>query len=198
MTEAITPIFIEDNLIGFVMIGQFRTSAKKIPAVIQKAWKKKNATDELEKAFLETPYYDPEHFNNILTLFSVLVDFIVSKRLIEVKGTSSVQPIVTFMMNHLEENLSVTQAAKILSQSRSSFSHKFKQLTGKSFKQFQIDLKLDKADELFKSNPELNINEISLRLGFDDPFYFSRLYKKYRGKSPSSTKKKISRKIPRP
>ena len=111
--------------------------------------------------------------------------------MVEVKGNNSIQPLITFMIDRIEENISLSQAAAMLYQSESSISHKIKEATGKSFKQFQIDLKLEKADELFSAKPNITVKEVSAKLGYDDQFYFSRLYKKYRGLSPAAAKKKF-------
>jgi len=40
MTEAITPIFMEQSLVGFLMIGQFRTSKQQLNTKIARAWQK--------------------------------------------------------------------------------------------------------------------------------------------------------------
>ncbi len=189
MTEAIIPIHIEDNLIGYLMIGQFRISREPLGTSIRKQWAEKIGTDELEAAFLKTPYFPEMYALNILKLFKVLVDHILYRHMVDLYSSSSIQPLLAYLQSHIEEQLDLTEASSILFQSQSSLSHKFKKLTGKSFKQFQIDMKLDKADEFFKMNPEMSIKEVAYRVGYKDPYYFSRLYKKYRGQSPSQTKK---------
>ena len=43
-----------------------------------------------------------------------------------------------------------------------------------------IEAKLDKAEEYFRTIPGISIGEVSEKLGYDDQFYFSRIYKKFR------------------
>jgi AraC-like DNA-binding protein/ligand-binding sensor protein len=191
MMEAITPIYIEENLIGFLMVGQFRINQEPLKQTMRIKWRETVGTDELETAFLITPCFTEEHAMNILKLFNVLVDHILYRHMIEFHGSNSVQPLVHFLQGHLEENLDIAEGAKILMQSKSSLAHKFKNITGKSFKQYQIDLKLEKADEYFRKQPELTIREVAHRLGYEDPYYFSRLYKKHRGQSPLKAKKSL-------
>jgi len=59
-----------------------------------------------------------------------------------------------------------------------------------SFKKYQITRKIQKADELMVSCPENSIASIANLIGISDPFYFSRLYKKYRGYTPKKYKTK--------
>jgi len=51
--------------------------------------------------------------------------------------------------------------------------------------QVRIEMALDKADEYFRNDAGMRVSEVASRLGFDDPLYFSRLYRKHRGVPPS-------------
>jgi AraC-like DNA-binding protein len=51
-----------------------------------------------------------------------------------------------------------------------------------------IEKRLSQADGLLRSRPELSIGEIAFKSGFDDRFYFSRIYRKYRKKTPSQSR----------
>ena len=53
---------------------------------------------------------------------------------------------------------------------------------------YLIRIRLSKAKELLESS-KLSVKEISEAVGYKDPYYFSKLYKKYYGKSPSKTRK---------
>lgn len=192
MTESVTPVIMDEVLIGFLMIGQFRTSPGPVPSVISRKWKKQIGNSELHQAFEVTPCYPKKQTEQILKLFNILVDFILYRHMIELYGSHSIQPLMNFLQTHMEENLILSEGAEILMQSKSSLAHKFKKVTGKSFKRYQIDLKLNKADEYFSKHPEMTIREVAARLGYDDPYYFSRLYKKYRGHSPLKTKKELT------
>jgi transcriptional regulator GlxA family with amidase domain len=46
-----------------------------------------------------------------------------------------------------------------------------------------LHLKIERAGQLLL-HTNMKINQISLKLGFDDPYYFSRLFKKIKGVSP--------------
>ncbi|MBN2601125.1 MAG: PocR ligand-binding domain-containing protein [Candidatus Marinimicrobia bacterium] len=189
MTEAVTPIYMDEDLTGFLMVGQFRTEEQCLKSSIISQWQEKYGNSEIENAFLQTPNFSKLKANYILKLFSILIDYILYRHMVELYGNKSIKPLITYLQSHLEDQVGLSEASRILLQSESSLSHKFKKMTGKSFKQFQIDLKLEKADQFLQKNPELTIKEIAHRLGYSDPYYFSRLYKKYRGCSPSSIRK---------
>ncbi|MFA7230578.1 MAG: helix-turn-helix domain-containing protein [Victivallaceae bacterium] len=64
-------------------------------------------------------------------------------------------------------------------------SHIFRKKLSKSFKHHLLEKKLEKADEYLHLKPEMSIEEVAGKVGFRDQFYFSRLYRKYRGMPPS-------------
>jgi len=170
--------------IGYMMIGQFRTRDV-CGAAVMRRWREVRGNDDLQKAFCESPRYSKQQVNDIMGIFTVLVNFVVSQRLIAVGGVDPVQPLLTYMAEHPTETLTTGDAARLLHRSVSSLSHVFKQTMGRSFLQYQIEAKLDLADELFRDRKDITIRETAYELGFRDPYYFSRLYKKHRGYPPS-------------
>lgn len=60
----------------------------------------------------------------------------------------------------------------------SYFSEVFKKEVGIGFNQYLIDLRFSKAKELLLGQAELTIGDIAMIVGFHDPNYFSRLFKK--------------------
>jgi AraC-like DNA-binding protein len=73
--------------------------------------------------------------------------------------------------------------------SESSFSHVFKELTGVSPKRYAIQTRIARAKELL-SGTDLSVKEIAAELGYDDPHYFSRQFRKVAGRPPSDFRPK--------
>ena len=68
--------------------------------------------------------------------------------------------------------------------SNSGLSDKMKALTGQSINELIQNVRIKKATELL-INSDMNVSEIAYETGFNDPYYFSRLFKKYHNMSPS-------------
>ncbi len=87
--------------------------------------------------------------------------------------------------NFTEENFSAEQFAKEMFVSRSLLFKKIKSLTGLSIIDFINSYKLKKAIKLMQTSNQ-TITEIAFNSGFNDPKYFSRIFKKFYNTSPSS------------
>ena len=91
--------------------------------------------------------------------------------------------IVRYMYRHLDRNLKLEDLEEELELSKSYINASFKKYTGRAPIDFFINLKMQEACKLLKST-DLYIVEISQKLGYDDPYYFSRIFKKVIGVSP--------------
>lgn len=90
---------------------------------------------------------------------------------------------------HLTDfNFSVEILAKELHLSHSQFGRKLNALTGLSPNQFIRNIRLKNAKELLK-NPDLSITSVAYDSGFNDPSYFSRIFKRENGQSPNEWRK---------
>ena len=182
--EAVTPIYVENQLAGFAMIGQFRTSLK-ISSGVKRNCSSPAVYDKLEVAFNKLPYYPPRKLRDVLGMFSMLVDYIVSKELVTLHGDRIISRINAFIDVNLHRSIALAEIAKHAGKSCSSVSHFFRQKLNTSFKRHLLEKKLEKAEEYFHLKPEMSIEEVAEKVGFHDQFYFSRLYRKYRGIPPS-------------
>lgn len=79
--------------------------------------------------------------------------------------------------------------ANELCMGRSKLYNKFKQIVGMPPNEFIVKIKMEEAMNMLKENPDLNISEISLRLGFSSPRYFSKLFKTFYGTTPQNIRR---------
>ncbi|GGD50949.1 response regulator [Paenibacillus nasutitermitis] len=94
----------------------------------------------------------------------------------------------TWISEHLDEELRLTQLAELLHISPNHFSVLFKQATGVTFTEYVLTAKFDKAKELL-ANTDMKISDIASEVGYIDSNYFSIAFKKHEGVTPSVYKK---------
>lgn len=90
---------------------------------------------------------------------------------------------VLYMQSELHNVLTVEDMAKKCGLSVSHFSSLFRKATGMSPLDYFIHLKLQKACLLLYST-ETKVKKVAAAIGYNDPYYFSRLFKKHMKLSP--------------
>ncbi len=89
-----------------------------------------------------------------------------------------------YIEEHADEELSLTQVAKVVNMNANYLSEKFKQVTGTNFVEYVARTRFANAcDLLRKSN--LRISEIAFAAGFQSLSQFNRVFKRFSGKSPT-------------
>jgi AraC family transcriptional regulator, arabinose operon regulatory protein len=104
----------------------------------------------------------------------------VGKQLSE---NNTVEAAIEYMKKHLDTALKIDDVATHFSYSPSHFFTLFKKRTGYSPIHYFNYLKIQKACQ-YLSFTTMSVKEISFALGFNDPLYFSRLFKKIMSTPP--------------
>jgi len=86
--------------------------------------------------------------------------------------------------HYMEPDLSLYEIASQVNLSSSHFSMVFSQETCQTFKEYLTTTRINKAKELLRTS-SLSSNDISYQVGFNDPHYFSYVFKKNTGFSPT-------------
>jgi len=102
----------------------------------------------------------------------------------EVKEFRFSEKVIYYMRENIENNLSLEQMAKHFNFSSSHFSSIFQEETKMSPIKYFISLKIEKACQYLELS-HLKICDIHLKLGFQDAAYFSRMFSRMMGISPS-------------
>lgn len=88
-----------------------------------------------------------------------------------------------YIRNHVGEKLTLNDVAAVFGISPNYLSMLFKKYSELGFTDYINQCKINKAKELIENN-NLKIYEIADQLGFDNAFYFSKVFKKQEGCSP--------------
>ena len=97
--------------------------------------------------------------------------------------THRIAKAVGHLRDHFDEPLKIESIANQLGMSVSGFHHHFKSLTSMSPLQYQKQIRLQEARRLMLGE-DLDAASAGFRVGYEDPAYFSRDYKKLFGAPP--------------
>lgn len=131
--------------------------------------------------------YSPENLMNTnLCLYHLIATFVFSQQ--QNQNSSSpekaiIRETIDYMKNNLDKTIRIEDFADLNKYSVSHFSKLFRLTTGMSPIEYFIHLKMQKACQLLYTE-DSRVKQIAALLGYDDPYYFSRLFKKYMNTSP--------------
>ena len=135
--------------------------------------------------------YSPENLMNTnLCLYHLIATFVFSQQ--QNQNSSSpekaiIRETIDYMKNNLDKTIRIEDLNKY---SVSHFSKLFRLTTGMSPIEYFIHLKMQKACQLLYTE-DSRVKQIAALLGYDDPYYFSRLFKKYMNTSPGTYRKSV-------
>jgi AraC-like DNA-binding protein len=122
--------------------------------------------------------------------------------LIQSKNVCSIQELISDLYStrsvqvknvielHSYSNLSLDELAKLCNLSLSSFKREFKKAFNDTPNNYITNQKLKRAKELLRIT-EMPVSEIAYGVGFNDPLYFTRTFKKKVGNSPTEYRNSI-------
>jgi AraC family transcriptional regulator of arabinose operon len=141
----------------------------------------------LDRGFsIETLEYVNLCLPHLLASFTHLNQF----RLIKESGEKDpVTQSINFMLEHLNKKLKLEEIASGTSLSASHYSRIFQNRTGHSPIEYFNQLKIQRACRLL-DNSGWMIADVSREMGFEDQFYFSRVFHKVMGMSPAKYRKR--------
>ena len=154
---------------------------------------------EYKKIFLQMiqelklckPYYEK------ILIYYLEYLFILISRLQETKPRKKsaflmdeMDKAVTYFHSNYNLPINIEDYAKQHGMSVSWFIRNFKDYTGATPAQYILSLRISNAQSLLESTT-YNITEIASIVGYDNPLYFSRLFKKHCGVSPKEFRKQL-------
>lgn len=134
-------------------------------------------------------------FDSFLKLQSLLYNLALSRdqtflshmgfpRKNDFHSSQRIEIVYRFLKDNYQRRIKIEEVAALVNMSVISLSRLIKKSTGKSFKEFLIEVRLGSATrQLIESNK--NITEICYDCGFNNISNFNRIFKKYRNSTPS-------------
>ncbi|WP_027087113.1 response regulator [Cohnella panacarvi] len=101
-----------------------------------------------------------------------------------------VQRIKQYIVAHSSEEISLETIARQVDLNPFYISKMFKEQLGINYIDFLTECRIDKAKSLM-GNPERSLKEITFEVGYNDPNYFSKVFKKSCGMSPTEYRKAL-------
>ncbi len=103
------------------------------------------------------------------------------------KGNAAVTRAIAILQSRYSEGLSLPVVARELFLAPGYLSRIFKRETGKNFKEYLTEIRMNEAQHLLAGGG-ISVGEVARRVGYQDASYFTRVYKKHFGDTPKTKK----------
>ena len=204
------PIIVDGNYLGAVMAGQvhLQNAEDMMPpeqilsvddTVLQ------SARDNLKECYEQIPTFTSEQLDHTANMLFYLCDFLAKGNLNRDKSVASEKklfieekqlslPIVSnriigkavdFIYTRKSQAISLTEVALHCNVSAPYLSRLFTKELGETYSAFVTRLKIAWAKEILQST-DMTVLEVSYQLGFNEPGYFIKTFKKYTNETPMS------------
>ncbi len=175
------------ELFGEIERGERRVFFVGKSETLEELWRK------LEKEYtLALPYSHEVSRGYLLSILSLLLRRItLSADETSAASTEKILRVCRHMQTSLADDLTVAAFAKLCHLSESRFTHLFHEIIGKSPVAYLTEVRIQRAKELLEYS-SLPIAEVGAAVGYANPYYFSRIFKKHTASSPSEYRNKIN------
>lgn len=100
-----------------------------------------------------------------------------------------IKKIKLYIRENYDQDLNLKSMSKEFYMNQYYFSLFFKQKAGMNFKDYLVEVRMQKAMEVLLMNPDMKTQELSRRVGYRDAKAFAERFKQYYGESPQNYKK---------
>lgn len=94
------------------------------------------------------------------------------------------EKVIAYLNKHYTESVGLDEIASYTAMNPSAFCRYFKENTGKTFKEYVLEMRIGYACKLLNSSM-MNVSQISATCGFESPVHFNRIFKRVTGMTPT-------------
>ncbi len=175
LVEAVMPIKNKNKIIGYIMLGQItdikdKNDLKKLESEIYKE-------HGLECNTTEIKYKNKNQILAASKLLEICTDYMLLKEMIGAENEKIITSANSYIKEHLSEQINIYDLCEYIGASRTKLYEMFKSEYGVGIASYIKEARLTEARKLLKEN-NLSVSEVSVKVGFSDYNYFSRIYKK--------------------
>ena len=194
--EAVAPVFIEDHLVAYIMIGRFRDEEgvySSTEQALEFAEKYGLNKQEMLNAYNELPVLSKHQIDSAIILLNILVVYLCAKKYIKLERNYYVAKIEDYVTQHIQEKITVEQMCADLHITRYLYYDIFEKSFGEKPGEYILKRRIELAKNLLTTT-EMSINEVAIRTGFQSYIYFISKFKELTGLPPLQYRKQNSAK----
>jgi AraC-like DNA-binding protein len=202
LTESVVPVKLGEEVIGFLQTGQVlmqEPTDEEVNEIVENL--KGRGVDlnreNIREMYLENHVMSKVQYDAVIRLLeifaghlSTIVNQLALDKTDQEKEPERVAMARAYIVQHLDENLTLPRVAEAVNTSSFYFSRMFKQVTGHTFTEYLAMARIERAKKLMRDNNK-NITQIAYESGFQSLSQFNRVFRKVQNEAPGTFRKRI-------
>lgn len=187
LTECVSPIICDNQIIGFIMIGQIKNDTNnELPKITNEL--NHESTKKLNKAYENLPSISNEKLQSAFHILDACASYELLKTLMHMHKNSIDSQIDKYIHDNLSKPISVSTLCHEFHLSRHEIYNICNEYFSSTPAEYIKKCRLTNACKLL-STTDLPIGKIAIKCGIPDYNYFSKVFKSNYGTSPTEFKR---------
>lgn len=187
--EAVAPLYHFGVLSGYLMMGQtIDTRDISREHVFQSALPYVTSHFVLQEAVDSIPSRSREQILSCISIMEICASYLSLNNYLKAPDKELPSRIRAYLKSHYTSEIRIEALCEEFFLSRSSLTSCFRRTYHISIMDYVTKLRMEKALELLTTT-EMSVHDISLQCSFQDQNYFTKVFRKYYGKTPTQMKR---------
>ena len=187
LVDAAVPINFNDDVVGYIILGQLRSTAK-FDDIYNKIADLQVDYETAKAAYESLPISSKERTESVVNIAKMLTQYILFKNLITEHKNATITQAVAYISLNLDKDLSVESICESLNVSKSVLYRSFHKYMNCTVGEYINDKRIEYAKSMIV-NTNKSLQEISDSVGFSNHTYFFKIFKRKEGITPFKYKK---------
>lgn len=184
LTEAVSPLYNFGVLTGFLMMGQVAISRVDESLAAKALLALGASEDEISACVGAIPTVDEDMVSSFVKIMTICAEYLTLSNAISSQKSSLGERAKKYINQRVDQKLVIADICRELDCSKSTLLTSFKRAYGITVNAYITERRLDRALALL-SDDEKSISDVAYECGFSDQSYFSKVFSKKFGITPS-------------
>ena len=189
LTEAVSPLYNFGTLTGYLMMGQVADENTDLDSLRSILFDISHDFSRINEIVESTPEVKSERISSFVNIMTICAEYMTLTNAIPGLKPSTAELAKLFVYEHYHEKISISDICDALGKSKSAICPAFREKYGTTLTSYLNDLRIDEAAKLLLHS-DLSVGEIADRVGYYDQSYFTKVFTKKMGLTPTQFKKR--------
>ena len=190
LTETVTPIICDGSIVGYIMMGQ-KLMREDVEGVRERTseFPDESKRAKLLEALEKIKFTSLAELDSMCSLVEMCASYLHMKKLIKFSETPTWVLLKNYVRDHISDELDIKKMCREFKMSKSSLYLFSVEHFGVGITEYIKNVRMEMAQDMLSTTDE-PVSLVAERLGYTDANYFTKVFKKCTGVTPTAWRKR--------